>query len=72
MRVFQEIMAEETTQERNSKNPLDLDYTDVELLSRHVTDTGKILPRRITGLTARQQRRITTLIKRARSMLLMK
>lgn len=65
-------MAEETTQERNSKNPLDLDYTDVELLSRHVTDTGKILPRRITGLTARQQRRITTLIKRARSMLLMK
>lgn len=65
-------MAEETTQERNSKNPLDLDYIDVELLSRHVTDTGKILPRRITGLTARQQRRITTLIKRARSMLLMK
>lgn len=65
-------MAEEAQQERNSKNPLDLDYTDVEVLSRHVTDTGKILPRRITGLTAKQQRRVTATIKRARNMLLMK
>ncbi len=63
---------EESTQDRNSKNPIDLDYTDVEVLSRHVTDTGKILPRRITGMTAKQQRRVTSTIKRARNMLLMK
>ena len=45
---------------------------DVEALSRYVTDTGKILPRRITGLSAKQQRHITQVIKRARNMLLMK
>lgn len=45
---------------------------DAEELSRFVTDTGKILPRRITGLTAVQQRHITRVIKRARNMLLMK
>jgi len=55
-----------------SKSPLELTHFDVELLSRHVTDTGKILPRRITGLTAKQQRHITRTIKRARNLLLMK
>ncbi len=45
---------------------------DVEALSRYVTDTGKILARRITGLTAKQQRHITKTIKRARNLLLMK
>jgi len=55
-----------------TKNPSELTHTDVELLSRHVTDTGKILPRRITGLTAKQQRHVTKAIKRARNLLLMK
>ncbi|MDR2429365.1 MAG: 30S ribosomal protein S18 [Puniceicoccales bacterium] len=59
------------TQNR-SKTPLDYDFTDTEALSRYVTETGRILPRRITGLTARQQRHITKTIKRARNMLLMK
>ncbi|MFP4281403.1 MAG: 30S ribosomal protein S18 [Opitutales bacterium] len=51
-----------------------MEYTplDVELLNRFVTDTGKILPRRITNLTALQQRHITRQIKRARNLLLMK
>lgn len=57
---------------RSSRTPLDMRFTDVQPLSRFVTDTGKILPRRITGLTARQQRHITKTIKRARNMLLMK
>lgn len=61
-----------TTEETRQKNPLDLTHHDVEILSRHVTDTGKILPRRITGLTARQQRHITKVIKQARNLLLMK
>ncbi len=55
-----------------SKNPMDLTHFDVEVLSRYVTDTGKILPRRITSLTALQQRHITRQIKRARNLLLMK
>jgi len=65
-------MSEEQTAPKRSRNPMDFDYTDVEPLSRFVTDTGKILPRRITGLSAVQQRHVTKAIKRARNMLLMK
>jgi len=43
-----------------------IDYKDVELLRKFITDRGKILPRRITGLTAKQQRDLTTAIKRSR------
>jgi small subunit ribosomal protein S18 len=57
---------------QQSRNPLDFTFMDVEALTRYVTETGKILPRRITGLTSAQQRHITTQIKRSRSMLLMK
>ncbi|MGC6455415.1 MAG: 30S ribosomal protein S18 [Coraliomargaritaceae bacterium] len=55
-----------------SRNPMDYTYMDVEQLSRFVTETGKILPRKDTGLSAKHQRRITNLIKRARNMLTMK
>lgn len=51
---------------------MELTHHDVEQLSRFVTDTGKILPRRITGLTSVQQRHITRIIKQARNLLLMK
>lgn len=63
-----------TTEEQpqQSRNPSDFTHTDVEILTRYVTDTGKILPRRITGMTAKQQRHVTRTIKRARAMLLMK
>jgi small subunit ribosomal protein S18 len=43
-----------------------IDYKDVELLRKFITERGKILPRRITGLTAKQQRDLTVAIKRAR------
>lgn len=43
-----------------------IDYKDVELLRKFITERGKILPRRITGLTAQQQRSLTKAIKRAR------
>ena len=45
-----------------------IDYKDVKLLSRFVSERGKILPRKITGLTERQQRKITVAVKRARQM----
>lgn len=48
-----------------------IDFKDTRLLSRYVTERGKILPRKITGLSAKQQRMITTAIKRARQMSLL-
>lgn len=49
-----------------------LDYKNVTLLRTFVTDQGRILPRKYTGLPAHYQRRLTKAIKRARQMLLMK
>lgn len=43
-----------------------IDYKDVDLLRKFITERGKILPRRITGLTAKQQRDLTEAVKRAR------
>ena len=48
-----------------------IDYKDVELLRKFITERGKILPRRITGLTAQQQRTLTVAVKRARSIALL-
>jgi small subunit ribosomal protein S18 len=55
-----------------SRTPLDLTWTDVGELLNFVTDNGKILPRKMTGLSAHHQRHVTRMIKRARNMLLMK
>ncbi len=48
-----------------------IDYKDVDLLRKFITERGKILPRRITGLTARQQRDLAVAIKRARILALL-
>jgi len=48
-----------------------LDYKDVELLSKFLTEQGKILPRRVTGLTTKQQARLTKAVKRARMLSLL-
>jgi len=48
-----------------------IDYKDVDLLKKFITERGKILPRRITGLTAKQQRDLTQSIKRARILALL-
>ena len=45
-----------------------IDYKDAELLKKFMTDRGKILPRRLTGATAQQQRQIKNAIRRARVM----
>ena len=49
-----------------------IDFKNVNMLKQYVTDNGRILPRKYTGLPAQFQRRLTTAIKRARQMLLMK
>ena len=43
-----------------------IDYKDIDLLKLFVTEQGKILPRRATGVTVQQQRQIAKAIKRAR------
>ncbi|NRB08909.1 MAG: 30S ribosomal protein S18 [Richelia sp.] len=48
-----------------------IDYKDVDLLRKFITERGKILPRRITGLTAQQQRALTSAIKKARILALL-
>lgn len=48
-----------------------IDYKDIARLRAYVGDSGKILPRRMTGNTARHQRMVTQAIKRARYMALL-
>lgn len=49
----------------------DIDYKDVETLKKFITDRGKILPRRITGVSAWHQRHLAKAIKQARHMALL-
>jgi len=48
------------------KNDLDIDYKNIELLSRYISSRGKILSRRISGNCAKHQRKLAREIKRAR------
>jgi small subunit ribosomal protein S18 len=50
--------------------PENYPFTAPQMMSRYVTDTGKILPRKYTHLSARQQRTITRTLKQARNLLL--
>lgn len=43
-----------------------IDYKDLDLLSDYITETGKIVPSRITGTAAKYQRQLGVAIKRAR------
>ncbi|MDX2624140.1 30S ribosomal protein S18, partial [Mesorhizobium sp. B2-3-3] len=58
-------------------NPLDtagityVDYKDTDLLRKFVSDRGKIRSRRVTRITARQQRQVATAVKNAREMALL-
>ena len=48
-----------------------IDYKDLDTLSRFITERGKILPRRISGVSAYHQRQLVQAIKRARYMALL-
>ena len=43
-----------------------LSYKDTKILNNFISDQGKIIPRRVTGLTSKEQKKITKLIKTAR------
>lgn len=48
-----------------------IDYKDVKMLQRYITEQGKIIPKRITGTSAKYQRQLSLAIKRARHMALL-
>ena len=48
-----------------------IDYKDAKKLQKFITDQGKIIPRRITGLSAKQHRELVRAIKRARQIAIM-
>ncbi|MEV4916211.1 30S ribosomal protein S18 [Streptomyces tirandamycinicus] len=73
-------MARRTDPRKPSKprpNPLDtagityIDYKDTDLLRKFISDRGKIRSRRVTRVTAQQQRRLAVAIKNAREMALL-
>ena len=57
---------------RQSLVPQEMDLAHAHILDRYTTETGKILPRKVTRLSAKQQRKVKKTIKRARNMLMMK
>ena len=50
----------------SGENGLRIDYKDVKLLSRFISEKGKIIPSRITSVSAKKQRELARAIKRAR------
>ncbi|WP_223702768.1 30S ribosomal protein S18 [Sutcliffiella deserti] len=48
-----------------------IDYKEIDVLRKFVSERGKILPRRVTGTSAKYQRKLTIAIKRARQMALL-
>ncbi|MFF1463982.1 30S ribosomal protein S18 [Streptomyces sp. NPDC058330] len=70
-------MARRTDPRKPRPNPLDaaeityIDYKDTDLLRKFVSDRGKIRSRRVTRVSAQQQRRIATAVRNAREMALL-
>ena len=54
-----------------SKNAPSIDYKDVKLLQRFISERGKIVPSRITAVSAKKQRELSQAIKRARFLALL-
>lgn len=55
----------------SGQDALKIDYKDVRLLSRFISERGKIVPARITSVTAKKQRELAKAIKRARTLALL-
>lgn len=49
----------------------EIDYKDLDLLRQYITETGKIVPSRITGTSAKYQRQLALAVKRARYLALL-
>ena len=55
----------------SSPNAPKIDYKDVKLLQRFISERGKIVPRRITAVSSKKQRELARAIKRARNLALL-
>ena len=55
----------------SNKNSPKVDYKDLKLLSRYVTEKGKIIPSRVTNVSRRKQKELSKAIKRSRYLSLM-
>lgn len=55
----------------SGENAPAIDYKDVKLLQRYISEKGKIVPARITAVSAKKQRELATAIKRARHLSLL-
>jgi len=53
-----------------AEGTIEIDYKDLETLKAYISETGKIVPSRITGTKARYQRQLATAVKRARHLAL--
>ena len=49
----------------------EIDYKDLETLKQYITETGKIVPSRVSGTNVRYQRQLSTAVKRARFLALL-
>lgn len=56
---------------REAQKESEIDYKDLDALRQFIGETGKIVPSRITGTSARFQRRLATEVKRARYLALL-
>jgi len=55
----------------SEEGTVEIDYKDLATLRAYITETGKIVPSRITGTSAKYQRQLATAIKRARFLALL-
>ena len=55
----------------STENAPKIDYKDVKLLQRYISERGRIIPRRITGVSSKAQRALSQAIKRARVLALL-
>ena len=68
--MIQQILRKEIAQMSNLDSKF-INYKNINLLKRYITETGKIIPGRVSGVTSSQQRKITKAIKVARYMALL-
>jgi small subunit ribosomal protein S18 len=55
----------------SAEGATEIDYKDLDTLKQYISETGKIVPSRITGTKAKYQRQLATAIKRARNLALL-